>query len=192
MLILDLGGVVLDVDRRLGEQAFRRAGAGPALDGFFSSGIKDRMDRGELSADAALAALSAGTGVAPAVLEAAWCALLVPRTAVLDALRRLAGRTRLAVLSNTDPIHARHLQRTLGLADAVQDWIFSFQAGALKPDPAVFRYALERLGVDAREAAFVDDRSGNVAAARALGLRARRASTPTEVLATLDAWGLGA
>lgn len=48
-------------------------------------------------------------------------------------------------------------------------------SGALrvrKPDPAVFRLALERLVWPADQTLFVDDRFANVQAARAVGLRA--------------------
>jgi FMN phosphatase YigB (HAD superfamily) len=42
----------------------------------------------------------------------------------------------------------------------------------IKPHPAIYEHALNGLGVTAGEALFVDDRETNVAAARALGIRA--------------------
>ena len=38
-----------------------------------------------------------------------------------------------------------------------------------KPDPAIYRLALEQLGVAPERALFLDDRADNVAAARRLG-----------------------
>ena len=44
--------------------------------------------------------------------------------------------------------------------------------GLLKPDPRIFQLVLDRLGVRAEEAVFVDDQPGNCDAAAALGLHA--------------------
>ena len=47
----------------------------------------------------------------------------------------------------------------------------SASLGLLKPDPAIFELVAERLGLDAADIAFIDDRAGNVEAAAALGWR---------------------
>ena len=44
--------------------------------------------------------------------------------------------------------------------------------GVAKPDPAAYQVTLSRLGVEPREAAFVDDAIENVQAASELGLHA--------------------
>jgi epoxide hydrolase-like predicted phosphatase len=70
------------------------------------------------------------------------------------------------------------------LFDAVVD---SSDVGARKPSPAIFAIALERLGgVEARRAIFLDDAPGNVAGARAAGLRAILVDDPDEALVELD------
>jgi 2-haloacid dehalogenase len=40
----------------------------------------------------------------------------------------------------------------------------------VKPDPAIYALALDRFGLAAREAVFVDDNPANVEAARAMGI----------------------
>lgn len=88
---------------------------------------------------------------------------------VLQLIRDLYGTYKLAVLSNSPP----------GLAEWLADWkilhlfdvVFcSGDEGVVKPDPAAFRVALKRLGVEPEEAVFIDDTIGHVKAARALGL----------------------
>ena len=44
--------------------------------------------------------------------------------------------------------------------------------GVAKPDPAIFRLTVKRLGVEPGKAVFIDDSPGHVQAARELGLRA--------------------
>ena len=64
----------------------------------------------------------------------------------IDALRRLKRRFRLAILSNIDDALFADSQRLLKVEfDAV---ITAQQVGSYKPNPANFRFALERLGVE--------------------------------------------
>ena len=75
---------------------------------------------------------------------------------------------RLCVVSNWDIGLSEHLQR-LGLDLPV---VTSAEAGAAKPDPAVFELALEHLGVAApARAVHVGDDAADEAGARAAGLR---------------------
>lgn len=65
--------------------------------------------------------------------------------------------------------------------------IDSSDVGLRKPDPAIYLLTLERLGVDRDEAVMLDDMDGNVAAARALGMRGIRVeSDATSALTELD------
>ena len=54
------------------------------------------------------------------------------------------------------------------LFDAVID---SCQTGVRKPDPRIYRLALDAVDVDAEAAVFLDDHPANVAAAEAMGMR---------------------
>jgi putative hydrolase of the HAD superfamily len=90
--------------------------------------------------------------------------------AVLERLR--AGGARLAVVSNWDVSLHDVLERTelRGRVDAV---VISAEVGVAKPDPAIFRTALERLGAKAGDAVHVGDSvEHDVAGARAAGLEA--------------------
>ncbi|WP_027460526.1 HAD-IA family hydrolase [Deinococcus murrayi] len=88
---------------------------------------------------------------------------------VLETLR--AWGLKVGVLSNTLPSIGRTLD-ALGLADLVDVAIATCTVGVHKPEPGAFSFALDALGLEAAEVLFVDDRPENVAAARALGLRA--------------------
>jgi putative hydrolase of the HAD superfamily len=90
--------------------------------------------------------------------------------AALERLR--AGGARLAVVSNWDVSLHDVLERTQlrALVDAV---VISAELGAAKPDPAIFRAALERLGARAADAMHVGDSvEHDVEGARAAGLEA--------------------
>lgn len=95
---------------------------------------------------------------------------LDPRaTEVLDALRSAA--LRLAVVSNAASASER-LVDIFGLRDRLNAVVMSFSVGALKPDPRIYRCALDVLGVSAKETFFVGDgRDLELHGARRLGLR---------------------
>lgn len=108
----------------------------------------------------------------------AWNRVLDPDLILGEGLfARLATRCRLALLSNTDPIHAECLESrfTFGRHFAVR--IYSCSVGASKPSPAIYHKTLAALGVAARDALYVDDIQEFVAAARKLGLDAIRFET---------------
>jgi putative hydrolase of the HAD superfamily len=92
---------------------------------------------------------------------------------VPDVLARLrAGGARLAVVSNWDVSLHDVLERT-GLRPLVDAVVISAELGVAKPDPAIFRAALGRLGAAAEGAVHVGDSlEHDVAGARAAGLEA--------------------
>ena len=86
----------------------------------------------------------------------------------LRELRRRGIRT--AVVSNCD--HAtRPIVDDLGLEREVDAIVLSFEVGAAKPDPGIYRAALEAVGAGPEEAVFVDDQAWYCAGAEALGIR---------------------
>jgi len=105
---------------------------------------------------------------APAFVEALVFEAVAGAPAACRALAE-AG-LRLAVVSNWDVGLHDHLAR-LGLTAIVDEVVTSAEAGAPKPDPAVFRLALDRLGVTPGHAVHVGDAPADEEGARAAGLR---------------------
>jgi 2-haloacid dehalogenase len=61
--------------------------------------------------------------------------------------------------------------REAALFDRFRGIVVSGDEDLTKPDPAIYRLALDRFGIAAEDAVFVDDRADNVAAADAVGIR---------------------
>lgn len=68
--------------------------------------------------------------------------------------------------------------------------VWSFQLKMAKPDPAIYRHTLERLGTRPEETLFIDDKRVNVETARALGLKAVEFTTVEHLRQELVAMGL--
>lgn len=87
---------------------------------------------------------------------------------VMRELRRRGLAT--AVVSNCDHSTRRVVER-LGLYDEVNVVILSFEVGAAKPSPEIYRAALDRLNVEPENALFVDDQAAYCDGAAALGIQ---------------------
>ena len=151
----------------LAEMAYYRAHHDEAGDW---AGLKDLRRRCAAVVHQALETSLPLADVQDALLAAIRFRAYAEVPAVLERLR--AGGARLAVVSNWDVSLHDVLERTAlrPLVDAV---VISAELGAAKPDPAIFRAALERLGAGASEAIHVGDSvEHDVAGARAAGLEA--------------------
>ena len=93
-----------------------------------------------------------------------------PRMA--DLVRRLRGRYRTGLLSNASDVLPRVLRERYGLDGLFDVEVISALVGLAKPDLAIYRLALERLGTPPEATVFVDDYGPNLEAAAALGIQA--------------------
>lgn len=74
------------------------------------------------------------------------------------------------LLSNISCIHHDFIFRTYPVFRTFRDGVFSYRAGALKPDPRIYEIALAQFGIDPARTLFIDDLAPNIAAAEAFGL----------------------
>ena len=99
---------------------------------------------------------------------------------VADAIRRLkAAGIRIGIICDvglTPSTTLRHILDRHGVLGLFDHWAFSDEVGTYKPDPAIFRHALDGLGgVDPAEAAHIGDlRRTDVAGALGMGILALR------------------
>jgi epoxide hydrolase-like predicted phosphatase len=96
---------------------------------------------------------------------------------------------RLALLSNTNPPHAKvHFER--GDYSLFNPKILSYREKCYKPGKKIYRLAAKRMGLKPRECLFVDDKKENVVGARRAGLKAVHFENPKKLAADLRKFGL--
>jgi putative hydrolase of the HAD superfamily len=101
----------------------------------------------------------------------AWNRVLEPEPIIGDEVfRELGRRCRLALLSNTDPIHVAHMEKNFSFMRYFPVRIYSCRVGACKPAREIYRRALAETGVAAGEAMYIDDLEENVRAANEIGM----------------------
>jgi putative hydrolase of the HAD superfamily len=175
-VIFDLGRVLIDFDR---DRTF--AGLADVCTGVTLAELEALVDEihpgmavGDLSATEFHAALRERAG-AVADFETfltGYAAGIARNEAALAYALELQARpgVTVGIISNTNEAHVMHLDRLVPELSKFELVMMSNEIGMEKPDPEVYTLALELLGVDARDALYVDDLPRNVEGARAAGM----------------------
>ncbi|WP_306215868.1 HAD-IA family hydrolase [Actinoplanes sp. RD1] len=111
-----------------------------------------------------------------------------PNEELIACVRRLRGRCRLGILSNSFVGAREREEAAYGFPALVDEILYSHETGLEKPDPAAYALAVTRLGVAPRDCLFVDDVPANVTAARAAGLRAVHYTANGPLVAEIEAF----
>jgi putative hydrolase of the HAD superfamily len=203
-VLLDLGGVLIDVDYHRAAAAFNALG----FDGFEAIYNKAQQDHlfdgfevGALSPDDFRARIQGlhGRGITAEQVDDCWNAMLgrIPPERI-DLLQRLRARYRLLLLSNTNAIHVPAFERIIAEHNGIADFralfdgaYYSCEIGLRKPDASAFHHVLGLHGAEPARTLFVDDSIQHVVGARAAGLRAEHLELRHEdVLAMVERLGL--
>ena len=183
--LLDLGGVLIDVDYQRTAAAFNALG----FDGFEAIYSKAQQDHlfdgfeiGALSPAEFRSRIRSlhGHGITDEQVDQCWNAMLgrIPQ-ARIDLVRRLKERYRVLLLSNTNAIHVPAFERIIAEHNGITDFkglfdgaYYSCEMGLRKPDPEAFHHVLSRHGADPAHTLFIDDSIQHVIGAREAGLQA--------------------
>lgn len=184
-ILLDLGGVLIDVDYHRAAAAFNALG----FDGFeaiYSKAQQDHLfdgfETGALSPEEfrARIRLLHGGGITDAQVDACWNAMLgtIPEDRI-RLVRQLRERYRVLLLSNTNAIHVPAFERIIAERNGIEDLgslfdgaYYSCVIGLRKPDAAAFHHVLAQHGADPARTLFIDDSIQHVEGARRAGLKA--------------------
>lgn len=203
-LLLDLGGVLIDVDymataHAFGQLGFRnfdalysKARQDHLFDGFETGAISPAMFRQRIREILA-------APLTDAQIDACWNAMLgrIPpeRIALVE---RLKQRYRVLLLSNTNAIHVPAFEAIVARDNGIADFkslfhgtYYSCEIGLRKPDATAFHYVLERHGADPSRTLFIDDSIQHVEGARRAGLHAEHLELAHEdICAMVERLGL--
>ena len=179
-IYFDLGNVLVTFCRqRAARQMAQVAGLAPeqVTDIVFGTDLEERYERGEVSSEEFYEEFCERSRTRPdcaSLLDAGAdiFELNVSLAPLLSGLRSV--RNRLGVLSNTNESHWNFIYegRFVMLRSAFETHVLSFEVGAMKPDPLIYKVAAEQAGVECNEIFFTDDRLENVIGAREAGIDA--------------------
>ena len=178
-VLLDLGGVVLDIDfHRVFASWARDSGVDKSL--FYDQWTLDdaykQHEVGEISFQEYSAHMSntLGVSMADACWQKGWNALWVGvYESVIELLPQLAKHYTLCAFSNTNATHAASFKHLFGTELSHFDMIYlSQEVGRRKPDTQAFLTVCNRMGYAPKDVVFLDDTLENVTGAKDAGLEA--------------------
>jgi epoxide hydrolase-like predicted phosphatase len=191
-LLFDLGGVLLRTEDREPRAAWeRRLGLQPgALErAVFDNPVSVQSSLGRAETEAIWAEAARRLGLSPQDadrLREDFFAGDRMDQSLMTFIRSQRPLRKIGLITNIWKDGRRWLEDRWHALDAFDVIIASAEVGLMKPDPGIYRLALERLGVHASEAVFVDDMPANVDAARAVGMHALRFLDTAQTLSDLQ------
>ena len=192
-ILLDLGGVLIDVDYRAAANAFAQLGfpdfgtlyskakQGHLFDGFETGAISPQEFRQRIRD-------ILGAPLPDAQIDACWNAMLgsIPQERI-ELVNRLKERYKVLLLSNTNAIHVPAFEAIVARENGIADFkglfdgaYYSCEISLRKPDAAAFHYVLDRERANPPRTLFIDDSIQHVEGARQAGLHAAHLDLDTE------------
>jgi len=89
---------------------------------------------------------------------------------LVEFIGSLGERFHIGLISNAWDGMRPHLEKS-GLIDLFETVVISAEVGTMKPEERIYRLALEKAQVKAKEAIFVDDMPVNIAACESIGMK---------------------
>lgn len=181
-LIVDFGGVLIDLDRQRCLENFRELGLPDVehtLDLYHQQDFFQQYEKGLISSADFRNVIreKIGKDVDDARIDAAWNSFLVSiPTYKLELLLALRKDYVVYLLSNTNEIHwkcsCEHAfpYKTFRVEDYFEHIFLSYEMKMAKPDEEIFRKVLDDAGLDPKETFFIDDSEANCMTARSLGI----------------------
>jgi len=120
-----------------------------------------------------------------------WSSIFLPYTLIPESMiGGIARNYRLVLLSNTNAIHFEMIRENYPLLRHFHALILSYEVGAMKPQPLIYRRAIEAAGCLPEECFFTDDIPKFVEGARAQGIDAVRFESAAQIEAELRKRGV--
>ena len=194
-IIFDLGGVILNINYQLTNNAFVDLGVTnfhELYSQFHGSSLFNGLETGHVSTEAFLEEMHrhAPGNITDKQLITAWNAMLLDFPLQrLQLLQQLRQHYHLYLLSNTNAIHLeafnRMLQQSRGipsLGSFFDRTYYSHLMGHRKPDKESYLMVLDENGLVAAETLFIDDTLPNIDGARAVGLQTIHLQSPKTIM----------
>ena len=182
-IILDLGGVLINLDYDKLNKSLSSMGLSNAFSKAKQIELFDKLEEGKISDENFLREFNelAKANHNHQTIINAWNSILLdfPQER-LHLLRLLAEKYRMFLFSNTNSIHINEvyniLKRDCGVNDLNQYFeriYLSNELGLRKPKPEGFKFILEDNQLNANETLFIDDSPQHVEGAKKVGLNAK-------------------
>lgn len=130
------------------------------------------LDKEEITVEEYFSILGNLTRLESEQIQNEWYSLVKINRDVVVLIETLKKKNfKMILLTNAYRKLLEHVVKEGNLARLFNEVVTSFEEKLVKPDPRIFKITLDRAGIDAGEAIFIDDRERNVKAGEELGIR---------------------
>lgn len=196
VILFDLGNVILPVDGwRLAKRltAFSPLTAEQILTAFNDDPLVHQFETGKMSPDEFFAHIREACRLDKMTFDEfieLFNDIFEEDARVVALIKKLKRNYKLGLVSNTNAIHVQYLQKRYPILSEFDRLLFSNEAGVRKPDPAIYRLALDHFSSKPGDAVFIDDLANNIAGAKEVGLHAIRFQGYEKLTEDLQALGV--
>ena len=175
-IFFDLFGVLLGIDQSVVVQYLAKLTETPYLETreIAMGEAFMRLERDEINFDQYVDKISSelpnGNRIETNVLRDMWMNSRVGEMPSVSLLDKLQDQYKVWIISNTSESHIQNLKSKFTFLNHVDGIITSELAGAHKPNPEIFRFALNEAKVDMGSTIFIDDSHVNVKSAESMGI----------------------
>jgi haloacid dehalogenase superfamily, subfamily IA, variant 3 with third motif having DD or ED len=181
-LIIDFGGVLVDLDRSRCIDSFKSIGVDcieEMLNPYYQRGLLMKLENGDITTDEFHEELrmTIGKDITDRQIDDAWNSFLISVPPYkLDLLLKLRESYNVYLLSNTNQIHwemscERYFSyKSLRVEDFFEKIFLSYRLHQLKPSKEIFETVLTETGIRPEETFFIDDSPANCKVAESLGI----------------------
>jgi glucose-1-phosphatase len=195
-VIFDLGRVIVPFDFHRGYERLEARCGIPAAqipERIRPTGLVTRFESGQIEPRDFVRSLSEALGLDTTYEEfcGIWNSIFLPETLIPETLvAELARNYRLLLLSNTNEIHFGAMRENYPILRHFHAFILSYEVGAMKPSPAIYRRAIEEAGCLPEECFFTDDIEAYVEGAKREGIDAVQFQSAAQIERELRARGV--
>ena len=133
-----------------------------------------RLERGEIKfkeyVEAIRVMLPNGSHIDGDDLRDIWMNSKIGEMPAVSLLDELLNNYKVWVISNTTESHIKSLKSQFTFLEKINGIVTSERAGAHKPNPNIFQFALEEANTDVASSLFIDDSYTNIESAENLGI----------------------
>jgi FMN phosphatase YigB (HAD superfamily) len=176
-IIFDFGDIFINLDKPATYREMDKLGVSEISDEI--SAIYNQYEKGLMTSDDFINFYHDKFGIKKEDLINAWNAILLdfPKER-LDFLKEISAskKYRLFLLSNTNDLHIKWIQNSLGevffqeFKNSFEQFYLSHEINLRKPDSEIYEFVLNENNLIADETLFVDDLKENTDSARKLGI----------------------
>jgi glucose-1-phosphatase len=195
-VIFDLGRVIVPLEYRRGYEQIETLCGIPAAElpgRIAKTGLVPRLERGEIEPREFVRQFAEDLNLQITYDQFCkiWCSIFLPETLIPEELLIGIRRNyRLLLLSNTNAIHFEMIRGNYPLLRHFDSLILSYEVGAMKPSPIIYRRAIEEARCLSEECFFTDDMAEYVEGARREGIDAVQFQSAAQIEDELKSRGV--